>query len=164
MPDYHSIFEHNNHVLIATEDVLKEFKESWKSYHPISNTHLQYANQKAFVESISYYHGGAPLYTLFTYEANGSKKSIPAIWHECLLKEADPSWKKIPANEVLSVNAEVRNGIPVVVVKNINTNFEYLVSHKVQNELAAKDMQVVFNCRDLQMVALKYGFDLEPKF
>ena len=164
MPDYHSIFDHNNHVQIASEDVLIDFMDSWKFHNPISNIHLQYANQKAFVESIYYYHGGAPLYTLFTYEANGSKKSIPAIWHECLINEADPSWKKIPANQVLSVNAEFRNGIPVVVVKNINTNFEYLVSHKVQNELTAKDMQIVFNRRDLQMVASKYGFDLEPKF
>ena len=58
---------------------LEEFKRIWRYHHPLADEQMPYSGSTAHVDSVSFYHGGDELYTLY---------GIPGIWHEsCLFSE-----------------------------------------------------------------------------
>jgi hypothetical protein len=73
---YREKFPKGSKVQIATRAVLEEFRNTWKLHHKLHPEQLEFADQIAKVEHVSFYHGGAVLYTL---------EGIPRIWHERLL-------------------------------------------------------------------------------
>ncbi len=76
MPSYHALFEVGAPVRIQSLDALNAFRSSWKYHHPLVEEQLAFADHRATVDTVGYYHGGDVLYTL---------KEVPGIWHEqCL--------------------------------------------------------------------------------
>ena len=77
---YQPEFEMGATVRIASRAKLEGFRTTWKLHNKLEAAQLEYADETAFVESVSFYHGGDELYSL---------RGIPGIWHEQCL-EATP--------------------------------------------------------------------------
>lgn len=161
MPAYHSIFDHHDCVKVVSAPILEQFFKEWKYHHPLSDEQLKYADEKLFIDRVSYYHGGTPLYQLFRWNFDGTRVFIPGIWHEAVLNEAPPSWKFQRASDILEAISLTVHNQPVVVIKNRLTGVQYLQSRQENAEIIAGNMSVVFAHRDVHMVATKYGFDLD---
>jgi hypothetical protein len=80
MPAYHALFEVGAPVRIRPLDALNAFRRSWKFHHPLAAEQLAFADQRATVAAVGYYHGGDVLYTL---------KGMPGIWHEQCLESCN---------------------------------------------------------------------------
>jgi len=70
---YKEEFPSGSRVKIVNRADLASFFNNWKLHNPLEPWQLDFANQVAEVESVSFYHSGDELYKL---------KNIPGIWHE----------------------------------------------------------------------------------
>jgi hypothetical protein len=163
MPAYHSAFDHGDAVVPLSKDELVKFQKEWKFHHPIKNEQIKLAGTKLYVEQVSYYHGGDPLYSLFDWNGDGTKILLPDLWHEMLLLENKPSWARVQASTVLEAVADTYEGHPVVIIRNKATGVIYSMTRHLSNELVAKDYNEVFALRDVHMAARKYNFELDFK-
>ena len=77
MKPYHAAFVQGTNVTIRERGDLEEFRRNWHHHHPLTPEQLAFAGQSAKVVSVSFYHGGDPLYAL---------EGIPGMWHETCLK------------------------------------------------------------------------------
>jgi hypothetical protein len=57
--------------------MLETFRREWRLHHALTEEQLQFAGRGARVKDVSFYHGGAELYTL---------EGIPGLWHEACLE------------------------------------------------------------------------------
>jgi hypothetical protein len=64
-------------VIVAGRTELQDFLSNWKLHNPLQESQLEYADKKAVIESVGFYHGGDVLYKL---------EGIPGIWHERCLR------------------------------------------------------------------------------
>ena len=76
---YKEEFPKGSKVKIARREFLEEFLKTWKFHNKLKPDQLNYADQIAEVEGVTFYHGGDELYKL---------KGIPGIWHEECLEAA----------------------------------------------------------------------------
>lgn len=66
-------------VRIKARADLEAFAATWKYHHKLTEQHLSWAGQEAVVSSVSYYHGGDPLYEL---------TGFAGYWHEENIEDA----------------------------------------------------------------------------
>jgi len=77
---YKADFPVGTSVRVASRRDLEEFARSWKYHHQLAPEQIEFADQLAEVEEVSFYHGGDPLYLL---------RGVPGLWHErCLQRKA----------------------------------------------------------------------------
>jgi len=76
MTAYQARFRPREQVRIASLSDLEAFQQTWTRHHPLTIAQLGFADRRAVVEEVGYYHGGDVLYTL---------QDIPGIWHEACL-------------------------------------------------------------------------------
>lgn len=160
MPPYHEIFKTGETVGIRDRDFLQEFMDEWKYHHPLSTEQMEFAGIQVTIRSTMFYHGGGVLYTLGRFRASGGVEDIPGIWHECLLDDNRFGWKKVNAADVYEVVPEERGGEPYVVVYDIQTRGELLITRQIQNREYAEAMSQVASVRDATMFAHRYGFSI----
>jgi hypothetical protein len=79
MPAYLEKFPVGTSVRVRSRFALEEFAQSWKFHHPLTAAQLEYADKKAEVAAVGFYHGGDPLYTFL---------ELPGLWHEQCLEAA----------------------------------------------------------------------------
>ena len=76
---YNAEFPVGTWVRVAARETLEKFIAEWKWHHPLEASQLQFAGQRAQIDTASFYHGGGELYQL---------KGVPGIWHESCLEVA----------------------------------------------------------------------------
>ncbi len=76
---YNAEFHIGTWVRVAKRENLEKFLAEWKWHHPLEASQLQFAGQRAQIESANFYHGGDELYQL---------KGVPGIGHELCLEAA----------------------------------------------------------------------------
>jgi hypothetical protein len=76
---YEAEFPEGTYVHIADSAVLERFMKEWPYHNRLQREQLSFANRKARVKGVSFYHGGDELYVL---------DGIPGIWHEQCLRAA----------------------------------------------------------------------------
>lgn len=67
-------------VRIADRATLERFLAEWQYHNKLRPEQLRFADQRARVKSVSFYHGGDELYVL---------ENVPGVWHEQCLRVAD---------------------------------------------------------------------------
>ena len=77
---YNAEFPTGTSMIVATREALEEFRATWKFHNPLREEQLVFADAKARVASVGYYHGGDELYEL---------EGIPGTWHACCLRVAE---------------------------------------------------------------------------
>jgi len=89
---YQEDFPIGTTVRIGSRHQLLTFQRTWKYHHKLTTEQLQYASEIAKVKTLTFYHGGDPLYEL---------QGIPGIWHEQCLSSFDnsPPSEKLADNE-----------------------------------------------------------------
>jgi hypothetical protein len=76
---YQEEFSVGSFVRVADRRTLDDFLTKWKYHHPLEPGQLEFANVRAKIASVGFYHGGDELYEL---------EGVPGIWHEsCLVKD-----------------------------------------------------------------------------
>jgi hypothetical protein len=76
---YEEAFPVGSIVRIADRPSLETFMASWRYHNKLQLEQLAYADRLTTVETVGFYHGGDPLYTL---------AGIPGVWLEqCLRPE-----------------------------------------------------------------------------
>ena len=76
MPDYAEKYPVGAEVRIIDRSGLDQFRSTWHLHNPLSAEQLEWADRRATVAEVGFYHGGDPLYLL---------RGMPGIWHEpCL--------------------------------------------------------------------------------
>ncbi len=163
MPAYHPIFEYADAVEIVPIETLKKFKEEWKFHHPLQDSQLNYPDVRLYVDSIGIYHGGDPLYSLYSWGDDGKKQLLPGYWHEQLLVEAPTNWEFQLASEVLEARPIENQGQPYVEIFNRQTGVVYSTTREEQNKTVAEKINVVFAHRDVRHASHKYNFELDFK-
>lgn len=152
MPNYHSAFDGGEYVRIADADALRQFQQSWTLHHALQEEQLAYAGRDARVVTVSYYHGGTPLYEFL---------EIPGIWHEpCIVDVTigEHPESGILATNYYSISAEKRSELPVIVVRD-TAGREMLVAFRLCADVVAEAMRTVARVRSRRMFEWKYGFD-----
>lgn len=79
---YKEAFPAGTEVRIADLAFLEDFMATWKYHHKLRQEQLAYANRKALVKGVAFYHGGDPVYTL---------EGILGLWLEQCLRPVDPT-------------------------------------------------------------------------
>jgi hypothetical protein len=153
MPKYHSAFDCGETVGLADRDTLQAFQRSWEWHHPLSDAQLAHAGTCDRIATVSYYHGGNPLYTF---------AAIPGIWHEACLRDTRLGESRnreafIPAADYYTISADRRGGLPVVVVRDPSGR-EMLVTFQFGSEFVAENMRAVARVRTRIDFEHKYGF------
>jgi hypothetical protein len=83
MPPYKEDYRVGSAVQIKDLAALETFRAKWHHHHPLSPELLEFAGRQGRVETVGFYHGGDPIYTLV---------GIPGTWHEvCLTASPDAS-------------------------------------------------------------------------
>lgn len=152
MPNYHSAFNGGEYVRIADVDALRRFQQSWHWHHPLQNEQMIYAGKCARIVTVSYYHGGTPLYEFL---------NIPGTWHEpCIVDMTigEQAESGMVAADYYSITPETREELPVVVVRD-PVKRELLVAYRLRADVAAEAMQAVARVRSRRVFEWKYGFD-----
>jgi len=154
MPDYHSAFDGGENARIADLDTLREFQKTWKWHHPLSDEQLAYAGKDDWIKTVSYYHGGTPLYEF---------GSIPGFWHESCLRDQTLSKEYdeeagIAAADYYTITTDRRGGLPVVIVRDPAAR-ETLVAFQFTPDRVAEAMRVVGLVRSRIAFEYKYGFN-----
>jgi hypothetical protein len=79
---YAAKFLKGSRVRVVAREVLVRFQDAWSLHHPLLDEQIKQADRVAVVESVGFYHGGDPLYSL---------QDIAGTWHECCLEADGPS-------------------------------------------------------------------------
>jgi hypothetical protein len=74
---YQELFPKGTTVRIANAQALREFRNSWKLHHPLTEEQLAFADHQATIKSVGFYHGGDVIYEL---------TEAPGTWHEVCLR------------------------------------------------------------------------------
>lgn len=73
---YEPEYPEGTFVTIADHATLERFLLDWRYHNKLQAEQLAFADQRARVKNVSFYHGGDELYVL---------DGVPGIWHEeCL--------------------------------------------------------------------------------
>jgi len=76
---YHATFSAGASIRVESRAVLDAFKRDWRYHNPLTDEQLVFAGVRSHVNTVGFYHGGEPLYTLV---------DAPGVWHEqCLLAD-----------------------------------------------------------------------------
>jgi hypothetical protein len=81
MGPYKESFPKGSQVRVVSANRLEAFMQDWKYHHKLEPEQLQFAGSVATVKSVSFYHGGDPLYQL---------DILPGTWHETCLEALVP--------------------------------------------------------------------------
>jgi len=74
---YESMFDAGDIVRIEKRESLERFRSEWKFHHPLSESHMSYAERTTTVSKVGLFHGGDALYEL---------DGMPGFWHEVNLQ------------------------------------------------------------------------------
>jgi len=76
---YEAEYPEGSIVRVVSRDALEAFMRKWKWHNRLQSEQLNYADARAKVKAVGFYHGGDELYTL---------EDVPGVWHEqCLLPD-----------------------------------------------------------------------------
>ena len=77
---YEAEYPEGTFVHIADRATLERFLAEWQYHHKLQAEQVPFADQRARVKSVSFYHGGDEIYVL---------DGFPGVWHEQCLRDAD---------------------------------------------------------------------------
>ncbi len=79
MRPYEGQYPLGSAVAVVPLTDLEEFRLNWRLHHPLAEAQLLYADHRAHIKSVFFYHGGDVLYVL---------DDVPSMWHERCLRGA----------------------------------------------------------------------------
>lgn len=77
---YKEAYPEGSRVRVANRAFLEQFMREWKYHHKLQLEQLSFADQETTVQSVGFYHGGDPVYTL---------RNLPGFWLEQCLRPAE---------------------------------------------------------------------------
>ncbi|HMP65554.1 MAG TPA: hypothetical protein PKD11_08200 [Pyrinomonadaceae bacterium] len=77
---YKENFQKGSCARIVGRAKLEDFKTSWRYHHPLQDEQMSFADNRAEIVWVGFYHGGDVLYEL---------AGVPGIWHEVCLEPCD---------------------------------------------------------------------------